>query len=401
MPKIVMVGNSSYRNRGCEAIVRGTVEILRAKYGEDIDFELGMFCSDADLAWQKAREYDPRINSWSLSYEKWSVPGIKRAINTRFNLGLFDQTVALKKALKDADFVLQVGGDNYSLDYGRPGRYFRLDRALRREKLRTYLWGASVGPFSADPEFEPQAINHLKGFDGILTREPASEKYLLEHGLGNIVKRVVDPAFMMQPRPPAAGLLPEKLQDYIGINLSPIMWRYAKGGSIDRWKRDALEFVTLIARQWDKVLMVPHVTADTYGRCDAKFMDDLHRSLPEDARSRVTLLSADLNAAELKYCIGKLGFFVGARTHSTIAGLSLGVPTVSIAYSIKARGINEDLFGDHSMVIEIDGFSPSVAFDRVKSLWERKEAIREKIVQELPRLKCMSSKAADLLPAIS
>ncbi len=32
-------------------------------------------------------------------------------------------------------------------------------------------------------------------------------------------------------------------------------------------------------------------------------------------------------------------------THSTIAALSSGVPTLSFAYSIKAQGINRDIFG--------------------------------------------------------
>jgi colanic acid/amylovoran biosynthesis protein len=51
------------------------------------------------------------------------------------------------------------------------------------------------------------------------------------------------------------------------------------------------------------------------------------------------------NASQIKYVISNLRFFIGARTRATIAALSSGIPTVSIAYGVKAKGINKDLFG--------------------------------------------------------
>ena len=45
----------------------------------------------------------------------------------------------------------------------------------------------------------------------------------------------------------------------------------------------------------------------------------------------------------LKNIISNCHYFMGARTHSTIAALSSYVPTISIAYSIKAFGINEEI----------------------------------------------------------
>ncbi len=51
------------------------------------------------------------------------------------------------------------------------------------------------------------------------------------------------------------------------------------------------------------------------------------------------------NAKELKGYISRCRAFVGARTHSTIAAYSTGVPTLAIGYSVKARGIAKDLFG--------------------------------------------------------
>ena len=53
------------------------------------------------------------------------------------------------------------------------------------------------------------------------------------------------------------------------------------------------------------------------------------------------------NAMSLKYIISQCCMFIGARTHSTIAAYSTCVPTLVLGYSIKAKGIAKDLFGNY------------------------------------------------------
>ena len=50
---------------------------------------------------------------------------------------------------------------------------------------------------------------------------------------------------------------------------------------------------------------------------------------------------------ELKGYIARCRFFIGARTHSTIAAYSSGVPTLVLGYSVKSKGIAKDLFGTY------------------------------------------------------
>ena len=38
---------------------------------------------------------------------------------------------------------------------------------------------------------------------------------------------------------------------------------------------------------------------------------------------------------------------IAARTHASIAAYSTGVPTLVTGYSVKARGIAKDIFGDY------------------------------------------------------
>ena len=53
----------------------------------------------------------------------------------------------------------------------------------------------------------------------------------------------------------------------------------------------------------------------------------------------------DHKAEELKGYISRCRFFIGARTHSTIAAYSSCVPTLVVGYSIKANGLAKDIFG--------------------------------------------------------
>lgn len=88
----------------------------------------------------------------------------------------------------------------------------------------------------------------------------------------------------------------------------------------------------------------------------------------------------------MKYIISQCGFFVGARTHATIAAYSTGVPTLVVGYSVKARGIARDLFGTE------DGYVLPVQQLREKdeltkafvSLYERRDAIRTHLNETLP-----------------
>lgn len=60
---------------------------------------------------------------------------------------------------------------------------------------------------------------------------------------------------------------------------------------------------------------------------------------------RVVLIE-DHNAEELKGFISRCRFLVASRTHASIAAYSTQIPTLVMGYSVKARGIARDLFGN-------------------------------------------------------
>ena len=132
---LVLAGNSSYSNRGCEGIVRGTVAALdQTGFSGDItNIYFNQRSTDTkEGGWDEKITYisfDPRLKGKPLS-RNW----LARKIVSRFNPEIIhtlrkEKLGSLSKYFKNASAVLMLGGDNYSMDYGRPDIYFKLNRS--------------------------------------------------------------------------------------------------------------------------------------------------------------------------------------------------------------------------------------------------------------------------------
>ncbi len=129
------------------------------------------------------------------------------------------------------------------------------------------------------------------------------------------------------------------------------------------------------------VYLIPHVTNPDSN--DHEFMQRA-LSLIKDRNGSITLVSPEYNAAETKWIISQMAFFAGARTHSTIAALSSGIPTLSFAYSIKAQGINRDIFGHTDYCMDPEDLDAEAVAGRVTSMLGEAAAIRNDLAGRVP-----------------
>ncbi|WP_049623636.1 polysaccharide pyruvyl transferase family protein [Frateuria defendens] len=352
MKRFYLSGQRTFGNRGCEAIVRSTVGLLREQFGE-----VEVLVPSTDIArdsaqWPDAAEggvrfvpaYLPPQTRYWVNLQR--LPLFKRA-GWPFPLPHW-----LEAQLASVDAVLAVGGDNYSLDYRLPTPIMSVDKWAMDLGKPVVLWGASVGPFEREPAFVEPITRHLARMRFVATRESVSHDYLLHKlGLRNLV-RMADPAFMLAKQPvDLAPFWPMGEGHVLGLNVSQLLERYGKAGHDVRG--EVAGFIRHAVRERGLgVLLVPHANS-LRGRVqddDAQYMAALLDQVA-DLGGAVTMMPNDFNAVQTKYVISRLRFFIGARTHATIAALSSGVPTVSIAYSVKARGINHDLFGSEEPVL--------------------------------------------------
>jgi len=285
--------------------------------------------------------------------------------------------------INGVEAVLSVGGDNYSLDYGIPRVFTGLDNLVLENKKPMIIWGASVGPFDRDPEYERYMQKHLQRVSGIFVRESATIEYLEKIGVKDNIYKTADPAFLMDPKEPQPKI--EIEEESIGINLSPLMAKYVGDKSLESWINIAAGIVEEVAKRTEsKIYLIPHVTVPISN--DYLFLKKVKEKV-KDSEERTVLIPPVYNASETKWIISKMKVFAGARTHSTIAALSSNVPTLSFAYSIKAKGINKDIFGHDNYCIDPEKLSPKIVADKIEAIIKDSDDIRSYLKVSIPKIK--------------
>lgn len=392
MTTIYLTGQNNFGNRGCEALVRSTVGLLGQHLERPRVLVPSLDISRDSAQWPDAAEQGvvfvpfPKI---PYRYLNWTRLCRRLPFLTQLPWPSLPLRAPLAGHLAECNVVLSLGGDVYSLDYGLDSLFFFLgvaENALRLGK-RVVLWGASVGPFSAMPGVERQVVAHLRRLSLITIRDSHSLAYLKGLGVTDNVLQVSDSAFVMKPQ--AMDLKPfwPLGEGVLGLNLSPLVERARlAGGGATSLLDETVAFVREVLRNSDLgVLLVPHVAPlDGNPRNnDEHHLAQIATALG-DTQGRVRSVPSGCNAPQLKYIISRCRYFIGARTHATIAAFSTGVPTISIAYSVKARGINRDLFGHERFVLPSPEVSATTLAAGLQALREEEKDIRALLERRVP-----------------
>ncbi|MDP2867932.1 MAG: polysaccharide pyruvyl transferase family protein [Methyloversatilis sp.] len=387
MPNIYFAGQDGFGNRGCEALIRSIVKTVRGSVDDALfmvpsrngkaDFRQWPGASAKGVEFVEAEPIPSAIRWWSRGRRLWS------GLNT--HPPQYRITRVTDDLIRRSDLLVMTGGDIISLDYGLESLYYwtRICEVAMLKGIPTALIGASVGPFSRDPKTEEKMRFFLSRFSLITVREKASLDYL--HGLGlNDVHLVTDPAFALDPEEAPSESLHVFLKHprVLGFNVSPLIRKFrGDSESKDALDNEVLDFLCDVLESEELgVVLVPHVDplCGASENSDSSYMMGLldrvrQRGFGSD---RIDILPRSLNAAQLKDIIRRCGFFMGARTHATVAALSQLVPTTSIAYSVKAKGINQDLFGHTRYVLD----TPDVTRQSLNAHFRRLKAESEEIV---------------------
>lgn len=394
--RVYFTGHRTFENRGCEAIVRSTVGLLRKQFKE-VEVLVPSDDIDRDKAlWPDAESqgvvFVPAVTPWYARYwvhaQRLPISSFKRMFWP------FPMSRSVRDALGSVDAVLSIGGDNYSLDYYLPSFLMGLDSAAMDASKPVILWGASVGPFEAEPAFVPVVQRHLQRMRLITARETATMRYLQQDlGLSNVAL-MADPAFTLVPE--SVDLQPfwpaDSAEGVLGFNVSSLLERYRpKGEPEGRLLDEVAVFVKdVVENSGMSVLLIPHVLMAGKGN-DADFMQGII-DRTGGLNGRVQMMGRNLNAAQTKFVVSRCRFLIAGRTHATIAGLSSSVPTISIAYSVKAKGINYDLFGHTDYVLETPKVNTETLHSAVARLLKDEDAIKAHLAKQLPDFQ---AKAAD------
>lgn len=411
MPTIYFAGQDNFGNRGCEALIRSSVKTIK-QYLPEAKFLVPSINHQHDAAqWLDAHRQNvtfvaaepipSSIRWWGRARRFWSMfetmPPAYRV------------TEATRVALMRCDVLIMTGGDIISLDYGLESLYYwvRICEVAMEAGKPGVLWAGSVGPFTKIPSAEVRMMLFFKKFSLITVRETASLKYLQSLGIAN-VKLVADPAFVLdyEPAPLAALAILQKDEPVLGFNVSPLIRKFRDTvENKDALDQEVAAFLIETLRQQNlNVLLIPHVDPlnGSDDNSDSSYMAGILSKvrLAGFGGERIDMLPRTFNTAQLKDVIRRCTYFMGARTHATVAALSQGIPTTSIAYSIKAKGINEDLFGHLRFVLETPAVTQATLLAHLKLLMDEEGAIRAQLSERIPEWKRQAVVSAELLKAL-
>lgn len=380
--KMLMFAHDGSLNRGCEAIVRSSDNIIKEKInGAKIFLASGKPETDKIL-----KNLDGIFDGSQKNLKKYSIDWLLSSVKVKlFN----DESYALGKIqhniikhIKDMDVFLSIGGDNYC--YGEQPGWYEIDRRVKASGKKLVLWGCSIG----EDDLTDRKLADLKLFDLILARETITYQTLKSKGLTN-VKLCADPAFTMEKE---ELVLPAgwKEGNTVGLNFSPLVWKRNKESqaAVHALILHILNTTNLT------IALTPHVIQE--GNNDYEVLKIYYEEFKHTGR--VILLPNNLTAIQYKGYIANMKFFIGARTHATIAAYSSYVPTMVLGYSVKSRGIAKDLFGKEKLVLGIDEISNrEKLINNFNQMVMEEESIKSHLQQRIPEIKKMSYKAAEYL----
>ncbi len=391
--KLIVYMHAGSGNHGCEAIVNSLCHMIKEKVKlvsyfveEDERYSLKELCEI-----RGERRFENHKAAHVLYYGYRKLTGDRESF-IRYRYG----DVFKKEA---APLAISIGGDNYCYE-NMLGDLRLANSAFNRRGTRTVLLGCSI-----EPELlkRKEIAEDLRKYHTIIARESITYEALKE-AFGKTSKEISektdkgmaeavsggcpevlcfpDPAFTLMAKELP---LPEgfALGNTVGINVSPMIQDNEKksGVTMENYK----ELISFIIQNTDmQITLIPHVVWERND--DRGPLHELYRAFADTGR---VVEIGDGGCEELKGFIGRCRFFVGARTHATIAAYSMGVPTLVAGYSVKARGIARDLFGtEENYVLPVQSLEKKDDLTKgFQWLLSHEKEVREKLGEVMPGYK--------------
>jgi colanic acid/amylovoran biosynthesis protein len=346
--KITITNMTGARNRGCEALVSSIIHGMETTFGSG-EIEISISSNDSSY---DAHVFRGRVKSvYPTTYfpkPHWS-PAAQRAFyraSAQLPIMRGNKRFSSIANMKAADLLIATGGDVFTSDYDGLMNHARVLQVGRP----VALLGHTIGPFTATAE--TRFRESLRNMVLCTVRESESLNYLREVFPELKVEQTADVAFILPAtdRETARRILEDEHhfavenRRLVGLSVSSGVLSYRNDVEPDFYLNEFAAFVDWLNELGFSVILLPHVQERSVTNNDVYACREVLKRVRAPQENLLLSLSV-LSASDYKGVIGLCEALVGTRTHATIASMSQGIPTVSIAYSRKAWGIMRDYYG--------------------------------------------------------
>jgi colanic acid/amylovoran biosynthesis protein len=401
--KIGLFGMYGLYNFGCEAIVRGTYELLKKAWPN---------CKI--ILYTNRTQEDQKIVS-DLDIEVKQVPKnsylflrrlanrLLRTVSIKYQILLGDP----KSIANECDVIFSVGGDIYTipkhiLNNKNETNYnsiVEFGKTILKYKPLV-IWGASIGPFGDKPIVKKYYFEHLKKIRQIFCREEKTFNYLKVNGITSNIQLCCDPAFYINTKSNSNFYLKNE-NVRIALNLSALSIREQIGENLESFKDEIIHSILeVLSIANTEIVLVPHVLSPvTDDDNDLSFLRKIYESIPKEYIDSISLLEDAKGFLVTKEFLRTCDIVIAARMHCAINAVCEGIPTIFLTYSQKGLGMANYIYGDSKWAIPIMDIKKELR-NKTFEMLTNKDVIEQKIKTRIKEIKSDESRIIELLKKI-
>ena len=157
-------------------------------------------------------------------------------------------------------------------------------------------------------------------------------------------------------------------------------------------------FIHVINKHNARVYIFPHVQvdeSDISSHSDIKKAFEIYFSIPDEYKSKITILYDNYDPFELKELYSKMDVFIGTRLHSAIFAITENVPVINISYhGTKSKGIM-----GHLNLAEwvIDELNFGLLNEKMDQLIQEKDEVKVNLSKAIEKARALVDNAIKLI----
>lgn len=302
--------------------------------------------------------------------------------NLSFRVEPYRQSIFEKltdSAIKKCDLVFDfTAGDSFTDIYG-------VDRAKDRMKYKSkvlslhvplVLGAQTIGPFN-NQEVEDTAKRIIMESKEVFVRDDLSYNCVYDIS-GRTAVKTCDVAFALPYNKR------EKKERIVGFNPSGLLWAggYTKDNQFQLtvdYRKYCLEVITELLKRGCEIHLIAHATNEAKTGTFSVDNDEIACAELKSEFPELIMEEKYITPMDAKSFISGMDFFIGARMHATIAGVSSCVATVPFSYSRKFEGLFDSI--GYEYLIHGRGDTTESAINKTIEYFDNRKQIEKKAAE--------------------
>ena len=390
MKKILIVGGSlQSSNMGINALTKGILNGIYHVSNDDVQIKL--------LSFIVKENSSIKFENGDQTYIIEEIPSkVKENLKV-----LFKQSCSsLYGMYSEADLILDISaGDSFTDIYGiKRYIYTTLPKLISiKMKKNCILMPQTIGPFNYKITRGLSKYIVNKCYMNF-ARDIVSYNYLLNSLNVVKTKAILAPDLAFNMLPSQEELIDNIIEKnsknqapLIGLNISALLFNggYTNNNQfklIINYKNLIEKIIQYFIEKNCNIILVPHVLCseenveDDYSLC-RKIAYKIKKYYPY-----IYTFEKKYKEDQIKAIIGQCDFFIGSRMHACIGAISMGVPTVPVAYSRKFAGI-WDIYGMKDCIANAKTMNIEEIIAKIDYCYNNRNKIKEVLNIELKNVK--------------